>query len=193
MRRIILPLLLLVSIAIAVWFRAGGPGAGSRTADAPGPDAEFDFEAQGVVMRQMDANGRLQYEVVANQVVQLPDGGPVRASGLTLRHDPPGTAEGSKNRWVVTAAEAELPAQGEILTLSGQVRAQGIPRGQDTSLELATEEISFNLSTQELYAKGEVEVNQGRNIIRGRGRELRANATTGELKVRYILDATLPL
>ncbi|HUG72793.1 MAG TPA: LPS export ABC transporter periplasmic protein LptC [Steroidobacteraceae bacterium] len=191
MKRIVLPLLLLVTIAVAVWFRAGDTG--PETAEAPGTDAEFDFEAQGVVMRQMGADGRLQYEVVANRIVQLPDGGPVRASGLTLRHDPPGTAEGSENRWVVTAAEAELPAQGEILTLSGQVRAQGIPRGQNTPLELATEEITFNLSSQELYAKGDVEVNRGRNIIRGRGRELRANATTGELKVRYILDATLPL
>jgi LPS export ABC transporter protein LptC len=191
MRRIILPLLLLVSIAIAVWFRAGGPGAGSRTADASGPDAEFDFEAQGVVMRQMDADGRLQYEVVANRIVQLPDGGPMRASGLTLRHDPPGTEEGSVHRWVLIAAEAVLPAAGRVLTLSGSVTAKGLPQGQRTPLELATDEITYDLVTQELLARGRVEINLGPSIVRGGG--LRANATTGEVALEYILDGTIPL
>jgi LPS export ABC transporter protein LptC len=189
MKRIALPLLLLVTIAVAVWFRAGGTG--SETAEAPGTAAEFKFEAQGVVMRQMDADGRLKYEVVANRLVQLPDGGPVRASGLTLRHDPPGTAEGSAQRWVLNALEAELPAEGGVLTLSGDVRAKGLPKGQDTPLELATDEIRYDLATQELVAAGEVEVNQGRNIIRGGG--LRANASTGEVALEYILDGTIPL
>jgi LPS export ABC transporter protein LptC len=191
MRRSVLPLALLVAIAIAVWYRTGGPGSGPATADVAATAAEFDFEAQGVVMRQMDADGRLQYEVVANRIVQLPDGGPVRASGLTLRHDPPGTEEGSANRWVLIAAEAELPAKGGILTLSGQVRVKGLPKDQRTPLELATEAITYDLARQELAADGEVEINQGRSIIRGGG--LRANASTGEVALEYILDGTIPL
>jgi hypothetical protein len=71
------------------------------------------------------------------------------------------------------------------------VTAKGLPQGQQTPLELATDEISYDLVTQELLARGRVEMNLGPSIIRGGG--LRANATTGEVALEYILDGTIPL
>lgn len=181
MKNVFMILLLIAVLGGGVWFAMRGTEGSAALVDAEPDGDRYDFEAQQVLMRQMDAKGRLQYEVEAERIVQLPDRGTVHATGLTLRHDPPGTQPGGPNRWTVNAAEGELPSDGRVVTLQGDVRAQGLPVGRSTPLSLKTESLNFDLDSQDIYTQDVVDVARGR--IRGRSKSMRANAATGEVSL----------
>jgi LPS export ABC transporter protein LptC len=182
MNKTLLTLLLLTVVAAAIGFGIVRRDRDAARADAtPAAAPDYDFEAQDVLLRQMNTEGRLQFEVAAQRIVQLPDPGGIKASGLTLRHDPPGTAEGSPQRLVINAEEATLPADGSIVRLSGSVRAQVLPAGSSDALLLYSEALEYNLSTQRAYTAGPVQIQWGRYRAEGRG--LEANIAAGELKL----------
>jgi LPS export ABC transporter protein LptC len=182
--RIFALLVLLGLGTAAAWFwnvrqMEQGQGAGGGEA----PQAAYDYEAHQVVMRQMDPNGRLTFQVEARQITQLPDSGRVTALGLTLYHDPPGTAVGGPNRWTLTADRGELPAEGGVVMLSGHVRAHGIPVEGRSALTITTQSLRYDMATQELSSDEVVQFSRGSNGIQGEGRGLRANIRTGRLEL----------
>jgi LPS export ABC transporter protein LptC len=181
MKKLIVSLAVIGVLAAGIWFALRGTGAAPALAAEEIEGDRFDFEAQQVLMRQMDVRGKLQYEIEADRIVQMPDRGSVQATGLTLRHDPPGTEPGGPNRWTLNAAEGELPADGRIVTLKGDVRAEGVPEGRSLPLRLQTQSLSMDLDSQEIYTDDVVDTVRGSMKMRGKG--LRANVATGELSL----------
>jgi LPS export ABC transporter protein LptC len=182
--RVITLLGLLVLGAAAFWFWRGQRQEQAQGAQAGNaPQVAYDYEANNVVMRQMDPNGRLTFQVEARQITQLPDSGRVTAQGLTLYHDPPGTSVGGPNRWTLTADRGELPAEGGVVMLSGNVRARGIPVEGRSALTITTQSLRYDMATQELSSDEVVQFSRGSNGIQGEGRGLRANIRTGRLEL----------
>jgi LPS export ABC transporter protein LptC len=180
--RLIGLLLVLALGAVAFWFVQGRQGSGAGTARTDeAPQAAYDYEAHDVVLRQMGPDGRLAYQVEAKEITQLPANGRVTARGLTLYHDPPGTPVGGPNRWTLTADSGELPVEGGVITLSGNVRAHGIPVGKPIALTVTTEHLQYDMAAQELRIDEAVKLVWGTALLEGRS--LRVNIGTGKFNL----------
>jgi LPS export ABC transporter protein LptC len=185
--------LLLALAGVAAWFwnvrqmKQGQAGAGGQA-----PSAAYDYEAHDVVMRQMDPDGRLAFQIEARQITQLPDSGRITALGLTLYHDPPGTPVGGPNRWTLTADRGELPAEGGVVTLTGNVHARGIPVDSRLPLVINTQSLRYDMNTQELSSEDVVRFSRGNNGIQGEGRGLHVNVRTGVLELEKGSATFLP-
>lgn len=180
MKKGLLAVLLLV-LAGLVWWGGRMDGNLDRAAQPDKPEPAFDFEAEGAVMRQMDASGQLQFEVEAERIVQLSREGGSQASGVTLYHDPPGTAAGSPQRWTLTAREGHLPYDGRIINLAGDVRAEGLPAGLRNRIQLTTEALDFDMDSQIVSVKDDADFTSGGYSFRGRG--LRADVESGVVQL----------
>jgi LPS export ABC transporter protein LptC len=190
MKKILPALLLFVAAGAALWFGVLRPDGNSpATAAADEEGTRYDFEAQGVLLRQMDEKGRLRYEVEADRILQMPDRGQVLATGLILRHDPPGTTPGGPNRWTLRADEGELPADGRVFTLKGAVQADGTPQKRSTPLRVTTSQLSIDLEEQQVFTDEEVQMAFGCSRVRGRA--LRANIATGEVALESSIHGTI--
>lgn len=191
MKKAVASLSLVAVLGGTVWFAMHYRA--SRPQDpAVAPDTlQYDFEAEGVVLRQLDADGRLRYEIEAERIVQLRNAGGIIASRLTLRHDPPDTVPGGPQQWVVTAEEARVPPDGRVVTLTGSVHARSIPAdGKGVPMELRTAELSYDLDAQEVYTAGEVQFRRGGMSFTGRG--LRMNVAEDVMQLESGSHATIP-
>jgi LPS export ABC transporter protein LptC len=176
--------------ALGVWVAGTGKSTTSTAAaDTENTDAAYDYDAHDVVVRQMGPDGALQYEVVAKQVTQQPRNGRITASELTMHHDPAGTTPGGPLRWTVTAASADLPEAGDVVSLKGKVHAQGRLRDGQAPLSMVTEQLDYNLTTQDMSSSREVEWSWAGG--KGRGRGLRANIKSGDLALESQVNVTL--
>lgn len=176
--RLIVLLLLFGGGAIALRYLSTRHDGNLDGQAAPATQAAYDYEAHDVVLRQMGPDGRLAYQIEAQQITQLPDSGKVIAQALTLYHDPPGTPVGSPNRWKLTADQGELPAEGGVVTLTGKAHARGIPVGTSTAVNVATERLRYDIAAQELGSDTEVQLDWGK--ARMRCRTMQANIATGD-------------
>jgi LPS export ABC transporter protein LptC len=176
--RVLLVLLVLAAAGAALWHLFGKP---QRQADAaataPQSAPQFDFEARDVVLRQMGPDGRLQYELAAQRFAQAAGGGGVLAEDLTMYHDPPGTVPGGAHRWTLTAAAARLPADAEVISLQGEVRASGVPLGRRAPVHVSAERLDYRIASQEVSTATDVQVEWGASRFQGRG--LTFNVNTG--------------
>jgi LPS export ABC transporter protein LptC len=179
--RIAIVLLLLGAGAAAFWMSRSQP---EGEAD-PGDNAPvaYDYEANDVVLRQMDPAGRMAFQIEAKEITQLPDTGTVNARGITLYHDPPGTEPGGPNRLTLTADSGELPVEGGVVTLTGKVRAHAIPKGKRAPMTIATESLRYDMNTQELSTEDSFRLTMG--SIRMTGTNLKANLQTGDVKADH--------
>jgi LPS export ABC transporter protein LptC len=179
--RLIGLLLLPALAAVAIWFLRGRDGEARSAQAEETPQAAYDYEAHDVVLRQMGPGGQLAYQIEAKEITQLPDSGRVTARGLTLYHDPPGTPAGGPNRWTLTADSGELPAAGGVVTLSGNVRAQGVPVGSDTPVTVTTEHMQYDMAAQELRIDEAVKLVWGTASMEGLS--ARVNMGSGKWKL----------
>jgi LPS export ABC transporter protein LptC len=167
-RRVTL-LLLLLAAAGALWvWRGGLHWQAAQGVDGEAAQAAYDYEARQVVLRQIDPDGRLQFQVEAQEIVQLPDGR-ITARGLTLYHDPAGSEPGGPNRWTLTADSGELPAEGGVVTLAGHVQASGVPVGSRGPVTFATTRLRYDMTRLELCSDDEVQLAWGGNSARSQG------------------------
>ncbi len=189
-RRLTFLLLLLVAAAAVLWWRTSRQAEPATSgSDADAAQVAYDYEAHDVVLRQMGPDGRLQFQIEARQITQLPASGRISAQGLTMYRDPPGTEPGGPNRWTLTADQGDLPAEGGVVTLAGNVRAWGIPVGSRVPVTFVTEHLQYDIATQELRSDDEVQVTWGANTTRTHG--LRFNVRTSEglgSEINAILD-----
>lgn len=191
MRKTLVGLLMLAVLGGAVWYALHGRVAAPAATAAGEEPPRHDFEARGVTLRQLDEAGRLQYEIEAESILQLRDGGAIIASRLTLRHDPPGTEPGSPQRWVLTADEATLPADGGIVTLQGTIRARTTLAGSSDPLLLEAESLSYDMAQQLVSSDGEIRLTRGGINLRGRG--LRVNIPDGVVRLESGTNGTITL
>lgn len=188
MKRTLAGLLVLAAVGAAIWYAVGRQHEQPAAADSREARTSFDFEAEGVVLRQMDATGRLQYEVAAERIAQHADGGTIEASQVTLHHDPRDATPGGAGRWTLTAPEARLPEGGNSVSLSGGVVAKGVPPGRSNQVQLTADRLHYDLTTEEFTTDVPVDLVMGR--YRARGGLLRGNVATNEWALESGVHAT---
>jgi LPS export ABC transporter protein LptC len=174
--------LALVGLIIAAAYLAG-TGQQART-EASTPNAAdgsaYDYEANTVTVRQMDESGRLQYEIEAEHVAQLPQNGAVMASMLTMHYDPPGREQDESRRWRLSADSAQLPENSDIVALNGNVIVKGRLKPSGAVVTFASDSFDYNLKSQELRNKGPFRFDwPGRGLFTGSG--LKANIKQGTI------------
>lgn len=180
MRKILAGLLVLAVIGAAIWFgpvRRTPPRAAAETVT---PEERYTFEAQGVVLRQLDAEGKLQYEIEAERIVQLADGD-VEATKLTFHHQPRDKPRPNPQRWILTAEAGTFPAAGNIVYLTGQARAQGVRAGNRPPLLITATGLNYDLEKELACATGNVEFRDEGTYFRSQGACM--NIATGTLNV----------
>jgi LPS export ABC transporter protein LptC len=194
MKRLLLAMLVLAGLgAAALWLsgtqdaRNGKAGTASEAAMAA-----YDFEATDVVLRQTDATGRLQYEIEADRIIQLPDNGTIEASGLTLHHDPAGTEPGSPNRWTLTANAAELPTGATAVVLNGAVRAEGRLLGSNLKLQVATEQLRYDMDLLEFTSEQPVDLVWGAGNRFRVEKNMRVNIKTSDMELESVRGTLVP-
>ncbi len=178
MKKTLAAILLLGAVGVAIWFGVARTPQEGPVAEAL-PEDRPDFEAQGVLLRQLDAQGKLQYEIEAERIVQLANGD-VQASRLSFHHEPPGTRR-NPQRWKLTAENGDFPAAGSIVQLSGKVRAEGTQAGDPTPLVILAEALEYDIDEEVVTVAGEVDITDGGNNFKGRGARL--NIATGMVTV----------
>jgi LPS export ABC transporter protein LptC len=140
----------------------------------------YDYEANTVTVRQMDEEGRLQYEVVAEHVAQLPKDGAVMASKLTMHYDPPGgNAKDESTRWKLTADSAQLPENSDIVALKGNVVVRGRPSPAAAPMTFNADSLDYNLKSQIVTTPGPFRFDWQGSRFSGRG--LTANIKQGTI------------
>lgn len=175
MKRTFFALLLLAGVGAAAWFGVVRDPVETEVAEVP-PQERPKFEAQGVVLRQLDAEGKLQYELEAERIVQQANGD-VTASVLSFHHQPRPNSRGKAQRWNLTAENGEFPAAGSVVRLSGKVRAEGRQEGNSRPLVIVTDALQYDMDQDLVTVAGEANITDGRYNFIGRG--ARVNIATG--------------
>jgi LPS export ABC transporter protein LptC len=187
--RIFIVLALLGLGATAVWLAGRGTGAGPDAGEKGPAALAYNYEAEDVVLRQMDRDGRLQYQVEARQIRQEPTSGRIAATGVTLYRDPPDEPLGGPRRWTLTADRGELPADASVILLTGNVHGSGRPQPGRALLDVTTERLRYDPTKQEVTSDAEVAMRWGGITVRGRG--LKANIRTGALALESGIHGTI--
>ncbi len=175
--------------ALAIWVAGTGTSKGPTTTSEEEAGNTYDYEAQDVVVRQMGADGELQYEIEAKQVTQLPRNGRISAQELVMRHDPPGSPAGGAERWTLTADRADLPELGGAITLEGDVQASGRPQGARSPLVLQTEKLTYDLESQIISTDSDTKVTSGGDRLHT-PKGLRANIKSSVLEIESEFNGT---
>jgi LPS export ABC transporter protein LptC len=171
-----------IGLVVAGAYVAGTRPTGTGTAKPNEADAAtYAYEAQDVVLRQMDADGALQYEIQAASITQLPRDGAIEAHDLTLHYDPPSQQVDPARRWTLTASGAQLPEGSDVVRLAGSVLVSGRVPQSPAPIRFQTEKLDYNLKTQSLSNDTPFELHWGASRFSGRG--LRANIKQGDLTV----------
>lgn len=165
--------------------QSGSAAARPNEADA----ATYAYEAHDVVLRQMDSSGALQYEIQAGSVTQLPRDGAIEARDLTMHYDPPGREVDPGRRWTLTASGAQLPEASDVVKLAGQVLVQGRVPQSPAPIRFQSEQLDYNLRTQELASSAAFEFHWGGSQFSGRG--LRANIKQGTVSVESTTNGNI--
>lgn len=143
--------------------------------------ATYAYEAHDVVLRQMDASGALQYQLEADSVTQLPRDGAIEAHDLTMHYDPAGESGNGSQRWTLTASGAQLPEASDVVKLAGNVQVVGQVPQSTAPIRFRSEQLDYNLKTQDLASRTAFELDWGGSQFSGRG--LRANIKQGTVSV----------
>jgi LPS export ABC transporter protein LptC len=187
--RVLAAVALVAVAALAIWLAVSGPepgGAAANNGDAAANS--YDYEARDVIVRQMGPDGALQYELEAKQITQLPRDGHISAQQLVMRHDPAGSPPGGADRWTLTADRADLPEAGAAITLQGQVHAQGRRQNSQALVSMVTEQLTYNLDTQDVVTDKPVDLAWGSSRLRCG--DLRMNIKRGTLSVESECNGT---
>jgi LPS export ABC transporter protein LptC len=179
MKKTLAALLIVAAVGAAVWVGKVRRAPPQAAAAAETPEDRYTFEAQGVVLRQLDAEGKLKYEIEAEHIVQMADGD-VEATKLTFHHQPQVRQRPTPQRWILTAEAGTFPAVGNIVYLKGQARAQGIRTGRPPLLITATG-LNYDLEKEVACATGNVEFRDEGMYFRSQGACM--NIATGTLNV----------
>jgi LPS export ABC transporter protein LptC len=183
--RVLATIFVVAVAALAIWVAGTGVRTG-RTGDASRDTAgsAYDYEVRDVVVQQMAPDGTLQYEIAAKQITQEPKNGRISAQDLVMHRDPAGSEAGGPHRWTLRAQRADLPESGALITLQGNVRAEGRPQDSQSTVAVATESLTYSLETQDVTASTPVDVVWGGSRFHAKSMQL--NIRSGDIKTGAI-------
>jgi LPS export ABC transporter protein LptC len=189
--RVLATVFVVVVAGFGIWVASTGMRSGGTATDKRDTSGNaYDYVVRDVVVQQMGPDGTLQYEMSAKQINQQPENGLITALEPVIHRDPPGSAPGGPNRWTLRADQAELPQTGGTITLRGSVHGQGrLQNSQRALVSVATEELNYNLESQEFATRTQVHLTWGGNSFRGG--DAYVNIKSGVIKVDSRTDAIL--
>lgn len=119
---------LLGAAAIASWFISRDASVPSLSA-ADGPAAPLGYYLRDAAIKVMDVDGRVLYEISANNIEERPDQNETILSGVFVRYSP-----ATDVPWEVSAEYGVIPSDERFIELSGAVELSSIPddRGERT-------------------------------------------------------------
>ena len=188
--RVLATIFVVVVAALGIWvastgMRTGGSGGANSDTAA----TAYDYVVRDVVVQQMGPDGTLQYEMSAKQITQQPENGHITATELVMHRDPPGSPPDGPDRWTLRADRADLPEPGGAVTLTGKVRGQGRLQNSRATVSLATEELTYNLQTQEVSTRRPVDITWGGTSFQSG--DAYVNIKSGVIKVDSEAHGTL--
>ncbi len=172
----------LVLLAVAFYLGRAGQAPAKTASDEVEAEGGFDYVARGVTVEQSDEQGRPLYAFSAEQVEQHAGDGGMSARDVTLNYDAPDKSDANQPRqWAVRADEAQLPQQGGVLALSGNVEARGTPPGSDEAMTVRTDRLDYDMRGERLQTSEFVRFDWNGRELTGTG--LDANLRTGLFKL----------
>jgi LPS export ABC transporter protein LptC len=191
--RWVLAVFCIVALVAAAYLAGTGEQAREGTTQQRDNDRPtYDYVASDVVVQQMDKDGKLLYQMQAKRVEQLPEDGRIAASDLMLHYDPHEVRDEStrdQQRWTLTADAAELPENGNIVALQGNVLLRGHTTPGSAEMLVSTSRLSYNLDSQELRNDVPVRLQWGKNELSGGN--LRANIKQGTVALESEVNGHL--
>ncbi|MEY2854481.1 MAG: hypothetical protein RL030_1613 [Pseudomonadota bacterium] len=141
----------LVLLAGAFYLGRAGQAPVKAADEEAQAETGFDYVARGVTVEQSDDQGHPLYAFTAEQVEQHAGDGQIAARGVTLNYDAPARdAAAQPQRWAVRADQAQLPQQGGVLALSGNVEARGTPPGSSRMMTVHTNRLDYDMRGERL-------------------------------------------
>jgi LPS export ABC transporter protein LptC len=170
-------------LALAFVLGRGGNTPGAASAREEAATFKYNFVAQDVQVRQTGSDGKLQYQLEAQQVEQRPDDNQISATQLTAHYEAPDARAGQPDtsHWKLTADHATLPEDGKLLQLRGTVRVTGQPPSATAPVTIATNSLDYDTQTQEITSREIVQIQMGEQKLQGLG--LQANIRLSTLRL----------
>jgi LPS export ABC transporter protein LptC len=168
-------LLLFVLAAAGLLFVAFQMGRSGQAPVRPAGDeaqteSGYDFIARGVAVEQSDEQGRTLYAFTADNVQQQSGEQALAAHGLTFHYESPReNADTAPQHWTVRADTAQLPEQGGVLSLAGNVEARGTPPGTGAELTVRTDRLDYDLRGERLRSDALVRFDWNGREVTGTG------------------------
>jgi LPS export ABC transporter protein LptC len=168
-------LVFLVGLAAGSWWLA------SRTRDETAATTvtragQPGYYLNGAMLEQTDETGRVELRVTAANAVQDPASRIVRAESLTVEYflDAPRT-------WVMTSRTGELPQDGQIIKLQGDVRLTGGGMPGGVPAVIRTDHLTLDVDRSIASTRDPVRIEMGKNAVTARG--LHADLKTDRLRL----------
>ena len=169
-------------LALAFVLGRGGNTPGAASAREETATFKYNFVAQDVQVRQTGDDGKLQYQLEAQQVEQRPEDNQISATQLTAHYEAPDAKGGQPgNNWKLTADHATLPEDGKLLQLRGTVRVTGQPPAATAPVTISTDSLDYDTQTQEITSREIVQMQMGAQKLQGLG--LQANIRLSTLRL----------
>ena len=170
-------------LALAFVLGRGGNTPGAASAREEAVIFKYNFVAQDVQVRQTGNDGKLQYQLEAQQVEQRPEDKQISATQLTAHYEAPDAKAGQPDtsHWKLTADHATLPEDGKLLQLRGTVRVTGQPPAATAPVTIMTNSLDYDTQTQEITSHETVDIQMGEQKLQGLG--LQANIRLSTLRL----------
>jgi LPS export ABC transporter protein LptC len=162
------PLLLLAACA------RGGDADNGALADATRGDPGF--EARGAEIVETGPDGNPRYRVRAAVIAQDPATRNVLLQQVELR-----LAAADGGNWEVDARNGQMPADGQAIELTGDVRVQGRAAADDAPLSIRSERLSYDFDQQVARSDTDVTLTMGARALEARG--FRADLKAGRVQL----------
>lgn len=163
----------LVGALIASWLLGYSPADRSIVTPPPVPDTGYYLE--DATFTETGADGGVLYEVVASSAVQSP-----ADQSVTLRQVRLDYAAAEGPAWELEAAEGRIPANRDLIELSGQVIVRN--EGGETPAVVETDTLTVDPAAKLATTTDEVRIHLGPHVLTGTGMRVKLDEQQLELE-----------
>lgn len=138
------------------------------------------FEALGAEIVETGPDGSPRYRVRAAVIEQDPASRNVLLQQVELR-----LADADGANWAVAARRGQMPADGQAIELTGDVRVSGRAARRDEPLAIRSERLSYDFDQQIARSDADITLTMGARALEARGfvADLKAGRVQLESKV----------
>ncbi len=154
--------------------------------EAPPPPAEAarpGYYLTGVDLEEFGSDGRLRIGLQSVAAQEDPANGIVRLSEVAVDYH----ADDGQD-WRLTATEARVPKESDVVEFEGNVHLSGIAAAQGEAAELRTDRLTLDTETEHAQTASPVELAFGRHLMQANG--MHADLKAGRLRLESDVNGT---